>query len=121
MKHFDASQKAELEPVAMVLKQVKCRADEVGAEIMVVGATARDILIRQVVGSPPARATVDIDVAVAVSSWDEVSRLVDGSQPGGAAHKFRVWETEVDIIPFGGIESGRRTITWPNEHMLDVF
>jgi predicted nucleotidyltransferase len=121
MKHFDGSQKAELHPVAMVLREVKHQADLAGVQIMVVGATARDILIRQVIGSPPERATADIDVAVAVSSWAEVHNLTQAMQSAGVAHKFRVQGTEVDIIPFGEIESDERTITWSNEHLMDVF
>jgi len=121
MKSFDASQKAELQPVALVLSKVKHEAELVGAEIMVVGATARDLLIRQVVGSPPARATADIDVAVAVSSWAAMDKLTRTMQPAGALHKFRVHGTAVDIIPFGEIESDRRTVTWSDDHMMDVF
>jgi predicted nucleotidyltransferase len=121
MKCFDASQTAELEPVASVLRKVKHQAALVGAEIMVVGATARDILIRQVVDSPPARATADIDVAVAVSSWADMDKLARTMQRAGALHKFRVHGTEVDIIPFGEIESDTRTITWSDDHMMDVF
>ena len=56
MRSFDASTAADLEPIALVLADLQYRADECGVEIMVVGATARDILIRHVVGSVPERA-----------------------------------------------------------------
>jgi predicted nucleotidyltransferase len=39
----------------------------------------------------------------------------------GGVHKFLVLGIEVDVIPFGGIESPERTITWPNDHEMDVF
>ena len=121
MKFFDGSAKPELQPVATVLKEVKRQADLAGVEIMVIGAAARDILIRQVVGSPPERATADIDVAVAVSSWEEVDKLTHDMRPAGTVHKFHVQGTEVDIIPFGEIESDQRTITWSNDYEMDVF
>ena len=40
-----------------------------GTEPMVIGATARDILSVAIAGAPPSRATADIDIAVAVPSW----------------------------------------------------
>ncbi len=121
MKYFDGSAKAELEPVAGVLREIKRQADLAGVEFMVVGATARDLLIRQVVGSTPERATADIDVAVAVSSWAEVDQLTRAMQPAESMHTFHVQGTEVDIIPFGMIESDNRMIIWPDDHRLDVF
>jgi len=121
MKTFDGSTKAELEPVAAVLGEIKRQADLAHVEIMVVGATARDILIRQVIGTAPERATADIDVAVAVSSWADVDELTYNMDPIDGVHKFRVRGTEVDIIPFGAIESDQRTITWSNDFKMDVF
>jgi predicted nucleotidyltransferase len=122
MRSFNASTAAELEPVALVLADLQRRADECAVGLMVVGAIARDILIRHVVGSVPERATADIDVAVAVSSWSQLKRLTRPFTPrAGSEHKFEVRSTEVDVIPFGDIEDARRTITWPNEHRMTVF
>lgn len=122
MSFFDASTALDLQPTAAVLAELHSRAEEIGVEIMVVGAVARDILIRHAVGSPPARATADIDIAVAVSSWQEVDSLTSVMQPvPRSVHRFTVKGVEVDVIPFGRIESSRRTITWSNDHRLDVF
>jgi predicted nucleotidyltransferase len=122
MHFFNASTAADLEPIALVLADLQHRADECGIEIMVVGATARDILIRHVVGSVPERATADIDVAVAVSSWSHFRQLtVAFTRRTGSEHKFEVRKTEVDVIPFGDIEDTDRTITWPDEHQMNVF
>lgn len=122
MHSFNASTAADLEPIALVLTDLQHRADECGVEIMVVGATARDILIRHVVGSVPERATADIDVAVAVSSWSHLRQLTHPfARRKGSEHKFEVRETEVDVIPFGDIEDANRTITWPDDHQMNVF
>jgi predicted nucleotidyltransferase len=122
MRSFNASTAADLQPVALVLADLKYRADECAVEIMVVGATARDILIRHVVGSVPERATADIDVAVAVASWSHLDELTRPfTRQAGSEHKFEVRETEVDVIPFGEIEDTHRTITWPNDHRMNVF
>ena len=122
MDYLDASTQTELGAVATVLQAVQDRARTCGVDIMLVGAAARDILIRNVVGSPPQRATRDVDIAVAVKSWSEVECLTRSMDPTrGVVHKFLVLGTEVDVIPFGGIESRDRTITWPNDHEMDVF
>ena len=121
MDYLDASTQAEFEAVATVLQAVQDRARTCGVDIMLVGAAARDILIRNVVGSAPERATRDVDIAVAVNSWSEVECLTSSMNPTrGGAHTFLVLGIEVDVIPFGGIESRDRTITWPNDHEMDV-
>lgn len=122
MHSFNASTAADLEPMALVLADIQHRADECSVEIMVVGATARDILIRHVVGTIPERATADIDVAVAVSSWPHLRQLTAPlTRRKDSEHKFEVRGTEVDVIPFGAIEDSNRTITWPNDHRMNVF
>jgi predicted nucleotidyltransferase len=61
MDYLDASTQAELEAVATVLQAVQDRARTCGVDIMLVGAAARDILIRNVVGlhlsAPPGMST----------------------------------------------------------------
>jgi predicted nucleotidyltransferase len=122
MRSFDASTTADLQPTAVVLAELHQSATQCGVKIMVVGAVARDILIRHVVGSAPERATADIDVAVAVSSWPDIDRLTATMErTADSVHKFLLRGIEVDIIPFGEIESAERTITWSNDHMMDVF
>jgi predicted nucleotidyltransferase len=51
MDYLDASTETELAAVATVLQAVQDRARTCGVDIMLVGAAARDILIRNVVGS----------------------------------------------------------------------
>lgn len=122
MTLLDASTDLELQPAADVLAQMLHQAQRLGIEIMVVGATARDILIRSYVGSAPSRATADIDIGLAVSTWADVDRFTGPlEQISGSPHKFRVADVEVDVIPFGEIESTDRTITWSNDHNMDVF
>ena len=119
---LDVSQIADLEPAGSVLGILSDRAVRCGLQIMVVGATARDILIRHVLGSPPERATADIDIAVAVSSWQDVECLTRnlGKRRGGL-HAFSVSGVPVDVIPFGEIELSDRTIEWPNDHVMNVL
>lgn len=89
--------------------------------MLVIGAVARDILIRHVLGARPERATRDVDVAVAAEDWAAYDRLTSSMRrKGGMSHRFVVHGVDVDIIPFGGVESPRRTITWPDETAMDV-
>lgn len=53
-----------------VLQTVAQEAAAAGIDCMLVGATARDILLTHVFGIPARRATYDIDFAVAVANWD---------------------------------------------------
>jgi predicted nucleotidyltransferase len=122
MTFLDVSTAVDLHPVATVLAELHERAQAQGVELMVVGAVARDILIRHVVGAPPERATADVDVAAAVSTWEELHLVTQTMQPArNSVHTFLVRNMEVDVIPFGGIESAQRTITWPNDHMMQVL
>jgi predicted nucleotidyltransferase len=93
---------------------------------MLVGATARDLLLYHVFGHAVTRATYDLDFAVLVDSWEQFAivkqlfldipgftdkgrstqRLI--YQPTGAS-----FETIIDIIPFGKLETADRTIAWP--------
>lgn len=69
MIFYDASTDPELAVEAAVLAEVVRAAAAVGVEVLVIGAVARDILIRHLLGARPERATKDVDVAVAVPDW----------------------------------------------------
>jgi predicted nucleotidyltransferase len=93
---------------------------------MLVGATARDLLLYHVFGHAVTRATYDLDFAVLVDSWEQfavvkqlfltIPGFTDKGrsaqrlyyQPTGAS-----FETIIDIIPFGKLETADRTIAWP--------
>jgi predicted nucleotidyltransferase len=68
MISFDASTDPDLTALGLVLAELRIHADRCGADLLLIGAAARDVLIRHVTGSPPQRATTDIDIAVAVAS-----------------------------------------------------
>jgi len=93
---------------------------------MLVGATARDLLLFHVFGQKVTRATFDLDFAILVDSWEQfatVKRLfldIPGfTDKGREAQRLHyltaeaAYETIVDIIPFGKLETKDRTIAWP--------
>ena len=85
---------------------------------MLVGATARDLLLYHVFGHAVTRATYDLDFAILVDSWEQFATVkqlfldIPGftdkgrnaqrlyCRPNGAS-----FETIVDIIPFGKLET----------------
>jgi predicted nucleotidyltransferase len=93
---------------------------------MLVGATARDLLLYHVFGHAVTRATYDLDFAILVDSWDRfaiVKQLfleTPGFTDKGRSRQRLYYqpddaqfETIVDIIPFGKLETAERTIAWP--------
>ena len=98
---------------SQVLAVVEAVAVRRGFRLMVVGATARDILSEAIVGSPPGRATADVDVAVAVPSWEAFDSLTaDLTRVGRSRHRFLVSGVQVDVVPFGDVETADRRIDW---------
>jgi predicted nucleotidyltransferase len=88
---------------------------------IVVGATARDLLLFHVFGIPITRATADVDFAIAVDSWEGFRQLrtaliASGDfREGKLEHRLylkTVEEIPVDIILFGGVAEGD-VIHWP--------
>ena len=123
MIFYDASTDPELAVETAVLTEVVRAAAAVGVEVLVIGAVARDIVIRHLLGARPERATKDVDVAVAVAvaDWAAYEDLTSSLQrSSGPSHRFVVDGVDVDVIPFGGVESPGRSITWPDEMTMDV-
>src|SRR5437016_13327772 len=92
----------------------------------VAGATARDLILVNVHGLRPGRATRDIDFGIAVESWDQFARLKEGLVATGAfesdqrmlqrltySDKAAEFSIPVDLIPFRGVASADSTIEWP--------
>lgn len=94
-------------------------------EVIVVGATARDIAFMLLNEESSKRKTFDLDIAVALSDWNKFDRLTEAIcdncfeklQP---KQKFSYRgpdnnnDYEVDIVPFGEIsDNTNETIPWP--------
>ena len=73
-----------------------------------------------VFGIPAIRATLDVDFAIAVESWDKFHRMrnallaTEEFVPTKVEHRlyFKESEIPIDLIPFGGVAEGD-TIAWP--------
>jgi predicted nucleotidyltransferase len=122
----DVSRHTSLAPLAEAIGLVLEAGGRIGSEIFAIGALARDLWLHYAFGLRTGRATADVDFAVACESWTVFGRLRAEllknnkfSIPrGDAEHKFVYlheagFRTELDIVPFGGLEREDSTIAWP--------
>jgi len=115
---LDLTNKQELGFLSDLIANVRAMVPKI--DILLVGATARDLLLFSAHGIKAARGTEDIDLAFALASWshfEKVRKLLLSSDKfqshRSGAHRLLYQDTVVDIIPFGELESADRTISWP--------
>ncbi|MFH1703145.1 MAG: nucleotidyl transferase AbiEii/AbiGii toxin family protein [Nitrospirota bacterium] len=121
---FDLSGKIDQQPVE-ALSIVKKVADSLNIPFFVVGASARDYILKHCYGIEPPRMTRDIDLGVEVAGWEQFNQLKASLIETG---KFSPDEKEpqrflsnsviVDIVPFGSIVDENKRISWPPEHKI---
>lgn len=114
--------------VTQILREVTRITRENSIECIIVGATARDILLTHVFKMDVQRATVDVDFAIAVATWQEFDLIREklaqipkiylsekikhrlylrhGALPDKSDHP-------IDLLPFGGVEDQEGRIYWP--------
>ena len=112
---FDLSSDEELRDLAVTVAAVLSATEEAG-EIFLIGAAARDLLLHHAFSQRRGRLTLDVDVAVHVSSWNEFEvirrRLTsEGATAVNETHRFTIGDRLLDVVPFGDIEENH-TITW---------
>jgi len=117
-------------PVAPVTLAVLTVVDGVARELainyFVAGATARDILLYGVFDLDTGRATLDVDLAVTLDSWQQFeevkARLIETgafTPEGRVPHRllYRGVMAQrgypLDLLPFGAIERAPNEIAWP--------
>lgn len=92
----------------------------------VIGATARDIIMRQLLNQESKRHTKDLDIAIAISDWnmfEEISEdiaLMDHFEKSRhQKQRFLFYGIyELDIIPFGKIAKDDDHIYWPPDEEI---
>ncbi len=92
----------------------------VNLPFFIIGATARDFILEHYHNISPYRATLDIDLGVRVSQWDNFSKLKQGLIETGRFKGIReinrlehVDNLYIDLIPFGPIAAPGSTVSWP--------
>ena len=99
--------------------------EQIGAEVYVVGAAARDLALRLLKVTNAPRRTMDLDVAVLLQDWSQYERLTEilfqnHFVKSAAKQRFAYVGNdgknryEVDIVPFGTIAENEQ-VAWPPE------
>ena len=115
-----------IDPITIdILRAVAEEAQAQQIDCMLVGATARDILLTHVFGMDTRRATYDVDFAVAVKDWDHFNSLrtaliARGTFQAGTQQQhlnyqtqYSDWPYHLDLVPFGGVSQGTNEVAWP--------
>lgn len=127
-RFIDSSGK--IEPYAHfldTLEKVKTISSKLNIPFFVVGAVARDIVLRCCYGCGFKRATEDIDLGIRVKSIEEFKEFSDGLVDIGGfrkdkcVHRFYNKEVPVDIVPFGLLANPDMYVKLPDDHLLNVL
>jgi len=118
---FDLSGKIDNHTVG-ALHEIQKASEALGIPFFVVGALARDIILKHCYGIEPPRMTRDVDLGVEVPNWEMFNQLKDYLVGTGkfiaARERQRLLYNSmpIDIVPFGEIVNQQQQISWPPEH-----
>jgi len=108
------------------LSIIKSQADGLGITFMVIGASARDILLG-VWDISPIRATRDVDLAIEIASWIRFDQLKEALINTGSFHADKAMQTlifeshlPIDLVPYGDLEKTNSEISWPPDHAVQM-
>jgi len=108
-----------------VLKSIDSVAGKYGFQYVLIGALARDILIKNVYNCElQFRATLDIDFAVMVENWDSFNMIIEelvinhNFAKDKRPHRLYRNSIIVDIIPFGNISSSNSIFWQPGSEIV---
>lgn len=92
---------------------------DLGVSYVVIGATARDLVLHHGFGAPIRRATTDIDFGMQVESWEVFENIKSALLENGFKTTKNVHRligsnnTKIDVVPFGKLEDKASNIQWP--------
>ena len=112
----------KLQPHEDLFREINRITSEHEVPFFVVGAFARDLLLKIAHGIDVKRATEDIDCGIRVESWEQFEQLKTSLigtvhfEPDGHQQQRPKYQDQVhlDIVPFGAIEKDG-LVVWPNE------
>lgn len=115
---LNLTNKLDSETVA-TLSDVSDVVTQLNTPYIIVGATARDLILHHGYGAAVQRATSDIDFAIQVDSWvsfEAVKRALCAKSFAETRTQHRLENTSgrpIDIVPFGAHVQNNATIAWP--------
>ena len=131
MKNSISKKDLKNDPLYDTLKALSDCVSSLGLKLYVVGATARDLMMKLLDEYPSKRKTRDLDVAIALSDWSQFENLSQILQKNyfrkdPANQKFYYEgkkhdnDYEVDVVPFGDIAGEDETLLWPPEYEKEM-
>jgi len=93
--------------------------EDLGIDFFIIGAAARDLILKHAYGQTPFRATGNVDIAVSVKDWEEYHRIINYFESVHGMTKIpdvlRVKKDliSIDILPFGEIANEVGQLIYP--------
>ena len=119
-----SSEKIDNPLLVELLRQLNRTFSKIGSDFFVIGATARDIILRVLANTSARRKTKDLDIAIAVIGWDKYNEICQALIADGLeksthqAQRFYFGDYEVDIVPYGAVAKDDDNIYWPPEETI---
>ena len=107
-----------------LLRKLTDNFNKMGREFYVIGATARDIVMQQLLGTESRQKTRDLDIAIAIPDWDTFEQvkqklIADGFEKSmDMQQRFFYGDYELDIVPYGVVAKEDDNIYWPPEEVV---
>ena len=107
-----------------LLRKLTDSFNKMGREFYVIGATARDIVMQQLLDTESRRKTRDLDIAIAIPDWDTFEQvkqklIADGFEKSmDMQQRFFYGDYELDIVPYGVVAKEDDNIYWPPEEVV---
>jgi predicted nucleotidyltransferase len=93
-------------------------------DFLLIGASARDLIMDGIYNLGIRRMTKDVDFALFVPEWDDYHSVREKLMASGRftatriTHKLMYNQAyEIDIVPFGNIQNDQGQYTWPPDHI----
>ena len=107
-----------------LLRKLTDSFNKMGREFYVIGETARDIIMQQLLDTESRRRTKDLDIAIAIPDWEtfeqvKQSLIADGFEKSSdMQQRFFYGDYELDIVPYGVVAKEDDNIYWPPEEVV---
>jgi len=125
MSYSISSDKFQDPLLKLILEKLTGYFSETNTRFYLIGATARDIMM-SVHNEKSGRATRDLDIAIAISDWDEYKTVEKGivniegfKKDKNQKQRFIFLDSfPLDIVPFGDIKKQDDKIFWPPDETI---
>lgn len=125
MSYSISSDKFQHPLLKPILEKLTTYFSEIDIRFYIIGATARDIIM-DIHGEKSGRATHDLDIAIAISEWEEYKNIEEGivniddfeKDPKQKQRFIFRGNFELDIVPFGDIMKQDDKIFWPPDENI---